>query len=80
MARGRKAAKRAVPEPDCAFCRLDFESGATDVLSCFECGSSAHAACLHITDPSLLAKCQSISWYCADHKRCSCVRDASLAI
>ena len=71
MARGRKVAKRADPDHYCSFCELDFESGAEDVLACFQCGSSAHAACLHITDPSLLAKCKAIGWYCADHKRCS---------
>lgn len=76
--------QRAEPEGSCAFCEceaLALPDGnietAEDMLSCFNCGSSAHPACLKFENENTLAGCRTYDWMCQECKRCEvCGKDS----
>lgn len=72
--------QRAQPHDICAFClqRADRPKGDTPklLISCFECGSSGHPACLRWgRNPIKVRKASSYDWRCIECKKCEICRD-----
>lgn len=76
--------QRAQPEDSCAFCEhetLELPDGnvqsGEEMLSCFNCGSSAHPACLKFEHENTAAGCRTYDWMCQECKRCEvCGKDS----